>query len=56
MARKYSFIDLFSGAGGLSEGLINAGLTPLFCLDNNKDACLTLKNNHSRVRIVNDKV
>ena len=44
---RYNFMDLFCGAGGLSEGLINAGLTSILCLDNNKDACLTLKKNHS---------
>lgn len=49
-------MDLFCGAGGLSEGLINAGLTPILCLDNNKDACLTLKKNHSQVKVVNDKI
>lgn len=53
---RYNFMDLFCGAGGLSEGLINAGLTPILCLDNNKDACLTLKKNHSQVKVVNDKI
>ena len=45
-AKKYNFINLFLDMGGLGEGLINTGSTPLLYLDNNKCACLTLKNNH----------
>ena len=39
------FIDLFSGCGGLSLGLLNAGLTGLFAIEKNTDAFLSLKNN-----------
>jgi len=39
----YSFIDLFAGAGGLSEGFINAGFKPLAHVEMNKEACDTLK-------------
>lgn len=39
------FIDLFSGCGGLSLGLLNAGLTGLFAIEKNSDAFLSLKNN-----------
>ena len=53
---KYTFIDLFSGAGGLSQGLIKAGLTPELCIDDNKDSCKTLIKNHPNVKVVNNKI
>ena len=38
-----NFIDLFSGAGGLSEGFMRAGFNPIAHVEMNKDACDTLK-------------
>ncbi len=38
-----NFIDLFAGAGGLSEGFINAGFTPIAHVESDKAACFTLK-------------
>lgn len=43
MLCKLNFIDLFAGAGGLSEGFIQAGYTPLAHIEMNKEACDTLK-------------
>lgn len=40
---KFTFIDLFSGAGGLSEGFINAGFTPIAHVEIDKKACETLE-------------
>ena len=39
----YNFIDLFAGAGGLSEGFIRAGFSPISHVEMNKDACDTIK-------------
>jgi DNA (cytosine-5)-methyltransferase 1 len=41
--KKLRFIDLFAGAGGLSEGFIRAGFKPIAHVEMNKDACDTLK-------------
>lgn len=42
--RKYRFIDLFAGAGGLSEGFVqNGNFEPLAHVEMNKDACNTLR-------------
>lgn len=37
------YIDLFAGAGGLSEGFIRAGFKPVAHVEMNKDACDTLR-------------
>lgn len=41
------FADFFSGAGGLSQGLINAGFQPTFVNDNNINALETYYFNHT---------
>ncbi|MBP7792611.1 MAG: DNA cytosine methyltransferase [Candidatus Goldbacteria bacterium] len=41
--KKLTFIDLFSGAGGLSEGFIREGFIPVAFVEKNTNACNTLK-------------
>jgi DNA (cytosine-5)-methyltransferase 1 len=41
--KSLKFIDLFAGAGGLSEGFIRSGFTPIAHVEMNKDACDTLR-------------
>lgn len=43
MSKKMNFIDLFAGAGGLSEGFIQAGFEPIAHVEIEKSACNTLK-------------
>lgn len=43
MSEKISFLDLFAGAGGLSEGFIQAGFNPIAHIESDKAACFTLK-------------
>ncbi|MEP7127789.1 MAG: DNA (cytosine-5-)-methyltransferase [Chitinophagales bacterium] len=40
---KLTYIDLFAGAGGLSEGFIREGFHPVAHVEMNKEACDTLK-------------
>ena len=41
--RNLNFIDLFAGAGGLSEGFVKAGFLPIVHVEMNHDAVETLK-------------
>ena len=41
--KKYTFIDLFAGAGGLSEGFVKAGFEALAHVEMDKYACQSLK-------------
>ena len=40
---EFNFIDLFAGAGGLTEGFLNNDFFPLAHIEMNRDACKTLK-------------
>jgi DNA (cytosine-5)-methyltransferase 1 len=44
-------IDLFCGAGGLTEGFKLAGFDVTFALDKDKDSCETYRLNHPEVRL-----
>lgn len=41
--KELNFIDLFAGAGGLSEGFIRERFKPIAHVEMNKDACETIK-------------
>ena len=44
---KFTVIDLFCGAGGLSKGFLDAGFDVLFGIDNDKAALRTFELNHN---------
>jgi DNA (cytosine-5)-methyltransferase 1 len=49
--RPLRAIDLFCGAGGLSEGFRAAGYEITFALDRDKDSCETYRRNHPEVDV-----
>ena len=40
---SYNYLDLFAGAGGLSEGFIRAGFNPIAHIDADEAACYTIR-------------
>ena len=50
-----NIVELFSGAGGLVEGFLEAGFNPVACIEKNRDACMTLRTRHVRWKLKNDK-
>ena len=51
MGKKIPFIDLFSGAGGLSIGFEQAGFRSVFANDYDPMACDSYTQNHKQTRV-----
>lgn len=56
MAQMPSFVDLFSGAGGLSLGLTRVGWKPLLAVDHWSDAVNTYKTNFPGHRVFDEPI
>lgn len=52
MKKKHTFIDLFSGCGGLSLGFEMAGFTGILAIDNWEDALITYAYNRKDAKIL----
>jgi DNA (cytosine-5)-methyltransferase 1 len=52
--RNFDFpvISMFSGAGGLDTGFVQAGFTPVLAIDANGAACQTYRTNHPTVQVI----
>lgn len=53
---KYKFIDLFSGAGGLLRGFMDAGFEPFFSVEVWKPAIETHQNNYPNVPLFSEDI
>ena len=49
LARNFNVLDLFSGAGGMSEGFLQAGFKIPNACDFSKEASITYKNRHKQL-------
>src|SRR4051812_29114608 len=56
MEKKPTAVDLFSGAGGLTQGLRQAGFSVLAAVELDALACSTYKLNHPDVHLVRDDI
>lgn len=50
--KKFTFIEICAGAGGLSSGFINKNFIPILLNDNDKNCCKTLEHNHNNINII----
>jgi DNA (cytosine-5)-methyltransferase 1 len=53
---NYNAIDLFSGCGGLSKGMVKAGFDVKMAIDNNAEAVATYKLNHPHTKILEEDI
>lgn len=51
-SRRYNFIEVCSGCGGLSTGLIDSGLRPILLNEIDKTFCESLRRNHPGVNVI----
>ena len=54
--RKYTSLDIFAGAGGLSLGALQAGIDVSIAVEMDKFAAETYKHNHPNARVICDNI
>lgn len=54
--QRFTAVDLFSGAGGITLGLANAGFEVVFCSDHNRACEATHKRNFPSIPFAHDKI
>ena len=52
MSKKFTAVDIFSGAGGMSVGAVMAGITPILAVEFDKYAAETYQANHPDTKII----
>lgn len=53
---RYTAIDLFSGCGGLTRGLKDAGYRVLAAVEIDRKACETYRANHQNVALLSEDI
>lgn len=54
--KKYTAVDIFSGAGGLSIGAEMAGIKSILAVEYCEHAASTYKRNHKKTKVINDDI
>lgn len=54
--KKFTVVELFSGAGGLALGFHKAGLEPVMLNDFDRDSCETLRLNMPKWNVIHDDI
>ncbi|NOQ32490.1 MAG: DNA (cytosine-5-)-methyltransferase [Helicobacteraceae bacterium] len=52
MSRKFTAVDIFSGAGGMSIGSVMAGLDPILAIEFDVHAAKTYETNHPKTKVL----
>lgn len=53
---KYNSVDVFSGVGGLSEGMVQAGFNSKVAIELDKYAVLAYRMNHTKTKVIENDI